>query len=74
MLNTAQKRQLEQELVRTIAQYPYGIDTRILIGAVRSRVPAANRHHIAGMLAWILRAYPCTLCLRTPGGPSVIAP
>lgn len=51
MLNTAQKRQLEQELVRTIAQYPYGIDTRILIGAVRSRVPAANRHHIAGMLA-----------------------
>ena len=75
MLSTTQKRQLEQELIHIIAQHPNGIDTRVLIGMVqnRRRVPMANRHHIAGMIAWVLRTTPYKLLVRTPGGPSSIA-
>lgn len=71
-----EKRIIETDMINEILANPAGIDTRILISNVytnvSSRVPNANRHHIAGMIAWVVASTNSYLKVRTPGY-SVIA-
>lgn len=75
-LTKTEKRTIENELVITINQYPNGIDTRVLIdkvmNSIANAIPNANRHHVAGMLAWVWSNYNFTFLVRT-SGYSVIA-
>lgn len=75
-LTKTEKRTIENEIVLTINQNPNGIDTRVLIdkvmNAISKAIPNANRHHVAGMLAWVWSNYNYTFLVRTPGY-SVIA-
>ena len=65
------KRRIEQNIVDTMKNYPNGRDTRKLISEVLGNLqkvyPSLNRHHIAGMLAWILTKYNLSLTMRDPG-------
>lgn len=65
------RRRLEQEIVATMKKYPNGRDTRKLISEVLVNLqkiyPSLNRHHVAGMLAWILKKYDFSLTTRYPG-------
>lgn len=70
LLTNAQKRMIEYEILKIMSNYPQGHDTRQLITAVirnLSYIPFLNRHHVAGMLAWILRRYQYKLLRRYPG-------
>lgn len=75
-LSYIQKRNIEAVMVGIIRVNPSGINTRQLISAVYTSisnvVPNANRHHIAGMIAWIISSTSHHLTIRTPGY-SVIA-
>lgn len=68
-----QKRIIELEIVNVINQKPNGINTRKLISQVLNNVsasiPNANRHHISGMIAWVLKVnnYNFSFLIRTPG-------
>ena len=77
MLNYIQKRLIEAEMLSIIRANPNGIDTRKLITDVHtliaSRIPSANRYHISGMLAWIVKSTHHRLLVRKPGGSSIIA-
>lgn len=65
------KRRVEREIVNTMKKYPRGRDTRKLIsevlGNLQKSYPSLNRHHVAGMLAWILKQYNFSLTTRYPG-------
>ena len=65
------KRRVEREIVNTMKKYPRGRDTRKLIsevlGNLQKSYPSLNRHHVAGMLAWILKKYNFSLTTRYPG-------
>lgn len=65
------KRRIEQNIVDTMKNYPNGRDTRKLISEVLGNLqkvyPSLNRHHVAGMLAWILKKYNFSLTMRYPG-------
>lgn len=65
------KRRVEREIVHTMKKYPSGRDTRKLIsevlGNLQKMYPSLNRHHVAGMLVWILRKYDFSLKTRHPG-------
>lgn len=70
MLTNAQKRMIEYEILNVMSKYPLGYDTRQLITEVirnLSFIPLINRHHVAGMLAWIIRKYHYRLLRRYPG-------
>jgi len=66
-----EKRQIEATMISIIQANPSGINTRILITNVHtnvsSRIPNANRHHIAGMIAWVVASTSSYLTIRTPG-------
>lgn len=76
MLTSKEKRKIENIMVQIINKSPNGINTRTLISKVlnlvTNTIPKANRHHIAGMIAWVLEYYNFNLIIRTPGY-SVIA-
>lgn len=65
------KRRVEREILYTMKKYPSGRDTRKLISEVLGNLqkiyPSLNRHHVAGMLAWILKKYDFSLTIRNPG-------
>lgn len=71
-----EKRQIETAMISIIRANPSGINTRALItnvhANVSSRIPNANRHHIAGMIAWVVASTNGYFKIRTPGY-SVIA-
>ena len=71
-----EKRRMKNEAIQEIVCHKKGIDTRLLITRVVNRlhasIPNLNRHHVAGMLAWILVSTTHDLIVRTPGH-SVIA-
>lgn len=75
-LTNQEKRTVENEMVQIINQNPNGIDTRALISqvivSIASTIPNANRYHVSGMIAWVLKKYQYTFLIRTPGY-SVIA-
>lgn len=75
-LTNAERRTVENETIREIVRHKKGIDTRNLITRVVNKlhasIPNLNRHHVAGMLAWILDSTTHDLIVRTPGH-SVIA-
>ena len=75
-LTDNEKLQIETNMKSIIRANPSGINTRTLITNVytnvSSRIPNANRHHIAGMIAWVLASTNSNLTIRTPGY-SVIA-
>ena len=70
-LTYKEKRIIESEMKLAIQVNPAGINTRKLISDVYSKVktniPNANRHHIAGMIAWIIASTNHKLIVRTPG-------
>jgi len=65
------RRRVEQEIISTMNKYPGGRDTRELISEVLKNLQKSyqtlNRHHIAGMLAWILKKYNFSLTIQYPG-------
>lgn len=70
MLTNAQKRMIEYEILNVLSKHLAGLDTRQLITEVirnLSFIPLINRHHVAGMLAWILKRYHYRLLRRYPG-------
>ena len=71
MLQNYQKRRVEQEIVNVMRAHPNGCDTREIITEVLQNLqkiyPAVNRHHIAGMLAWVIKKYGYSLPVRYPG-------
>ena len=71
MLAYKEKRIIEYVMVKIISQNPNGINTRNLISQVLNNVsafiPNANRHHISGMIAWVVKAYNFSFLIRTPG-------
>lgn len=71
-----EKRSIENDMVNVINRNPKGINTRTLISQVLNNVstsvPNANRHHVSGMIAWVIDAYNFSFIVRTPGY-SVIA-
>lgn len=71
-----EKRIIENDMVNVIKRNPKGINTRTLISQVLNNVsasvPNANRHHVSGMIAWIMDTYNFSFIVRTPGY-SVIA-
>lgn len=71
-----ERRCIEKSMLGEIRSNPSGIDTRILISNVHAKViphiPHSNRHHIAGMIAWVIASTNFCLIIRTPG-KSVIA-
>lgn len=71
MLTNADKRRLENELEHMISTNPQGINTRTLITGtynnLKGSISYLNRHHVAGMLAWVYKIYGHTFTLRTPG-------
>lgn len=71
-----EKRQIETTMINIIRANPLGINTRILISDVYKKInpiiPNINRHHIAGMIAWVVASTAYKLIVRTPGY-SVIA-
>ncbi len=71
-----EKRHIETAMISIIRANPSGIDTRTLISNVHAivnpSIPHANRHHIAGMIAWVVASTNGYLKIRTPGY-SVIA-
>lgn len=71
MLTNNEKRQIENDMVQFIKNNPNGINTRTLISqvfnSVAGSIPKVNRHHIAGMIAWVMKCYNFTLIIRTPG-------
>lgn len=75
-LTFSEKRAIEKDMVNRINQNSKGIDTRSLISqviiAVAPSIPNANRHHVSGMIAWVMDFYNFSLLIRTPGY-SVIA-
>lgn len=75
-LTKKEKRAIENNMVIRINQNPKGIDTRTLISQVisdvASSIPNANRHHVSGMIAWVMLSYNFSFLIRTPGY-SVIA-
>ena len=75
-LTNVERRTVEKETILEIANHKHGIDTRNLITRVVNklcaRIPNLNRHHVAGILAWILDSTTHELIIRTPGH-SVIA-
>lgn len=75
-LTNTEKRVIENDMVIRINQNPKGIDTRKLISQVISDVapsiPNANRHHVSGMIAWVMDSYNFSFLIRKPGY-SVIA-
>ena len=77
MLTYNQRRLIEAIMLSIIQANPNGIDTRELISRVHtqvtSRIPNANRHHISGILSWIIKSTHHRLLVRKPGGSSIIA-
>lgn len=71
MLDNREKRLMEKEMMRIIDWAPRGIDTRVLIDLtmtnIRKSVSNCNKHHIAGMIAWLMSGYSYKLIVRTPG-------
>lgn len=71
MLTYAQKRIIKATMLNIIRANPTGINTRTLITRVRTNVssiiPNVNRHHIAGMIAWVIALTNSYLIIRTPG-------
>lgn len=72
MLSNTEMRCIEAEMIRQINNSsPYGINTRILISSVVSRmvstIPAINRHHCSELLAWILDSTNNSLIIRRKG-------
>lgn len=71
MLTYAQKRLIEVTMINIIRANPTGINTRLLINKVytnvSSTIPNVNRHHIAGMIAWVVASTNSYLKIRTPG-------
>lgn len=71
-----EKRQIETAMISIIRANPSGINTRTLISDVYTNInpiiPNANRHHIAGMIAWVVASTAHQLIVRT-SGYSVIA-
>lgn len=71
MLTYNEKRIIEIEMVNVINQNPNGINTRNLISQVLNSVsafiPNVNRHHISGMIAWVIKTYNFSFLIRTPG-------
>ena len=71
-----EKRNIENDMVNVINRYPKGINTRTLISQdlnnVSASVPNANRHHVSGMIAWVIDAHNFSFIVRTLGY-SVIA-
>ena len=55
-----EKRSIENDMVNVINRNPKGINTRTLISQVLNNVsasvPNANRHHVSGMIAWVIDA------------------
>lgn len=70
-LTYSEKRHIESVMISIILANPAGINTRTLITNVHTRVssliPNANRHHIAGMIAWVVESTNSYLKVRTPG-------
>ena len=77
MLNYNQRRLIEAVMLSIIQANPSGIDTRELISRVHTQItytiPNANRHHISGILSWIVRSTQHRLLVSKPGGSSIIA-
>lgn len=72
MLSNTEMRCIEAEMIRQINNSsPYGINTRILISSVVSRmvstISAINRHHCSELLAWILDSTNNSLIIRRKG-------
>lgn len=76
MLTNSEKRTIERALQNRILANPSGIDTRLLNQSVfdclHNRIPNLNRHHIAGMLSWVYRAYNHTFLVRSPGRSIIV--
>lgn len=71
MLSFIDKRKLESEILRIIRVNSIGINTRTLISRVinnlATTIPNLNKHHVAGMLAWVLKNNSCYFMVRSPG-------
>lgn len=77
MLSYMDKRYIRIIMIGIIqANKTNGINTRTLITQVLNNVsasiPAANRHHISGMIAWVLASTSHQLIVRTPGYSVII--
>lgn len=70
-LTYLEKRTIETIMLGIIKSNPVGINTRQLISIAHANVanivPNANRHHISGMLAWIVDSTNHHFVIRTPG-------
>ena len=77
MLTRNQKRLVENEMVRMISMNPSGINTRSLITGVVANVsgaiPYINRHHVSGMLSWVMTSgnYGFKFITKAPGNSKV---
>lgn len=71
MLTNNERRMIEYEWVKVVHSNPNGINTRIgmaqVLNSVSKRIPKANRHHVSGMIAWIMKKYGFKLIVRSPG-------
>ena len=75
-LTYKEKREIETTLLSIIRANPSGINTRVLISnahaKVISSIPHANRHHIAGMIAWIVKLGSAHFRIRTLGHSVIV--
>lgn len=71
-----EKRQIETAMISIIKANTSGINTRALITSVHanvsSKIPNANRHHISGMIAWVIASTNSYLTIRTPGHSVIV--
>ena len=71
MLTNNERRTIEYEWVNVVRSNSNGINTRTGIAqvmtSVSNRIPNANRHHVSGMIAWIMKKYGFRLIVRSPG-------
>ncbi len=71
MLSYKDKRKVEREICSIIKVNSIGINTRTLISRVinnlATTIPNLNKHHVAGMLAWVLKNNSCHFMVRSPG-------
>lgn len=70
-LTYLEKKTIETIMLEIIQSNPAGINTRQLISITHANianiVPNANRHHISGMIAWIVDSTNHHFIIRTTG-------
>lgn len=75
-LTYIEKRKIETTMISIIRANKSGINTRALISnthaKVLSSIPHVNRHHIAGMIAWIVKLGSAHFRIRTLGHSVIV--